>query len=290
MKIELKKRPTLEQYSVDELKRIAQELRIEVLEMLYRSQSGHFGGSYSAAEILTTLYYKFMRIDSETPQRRNRDRFILSKGHAVPILYALLARLGYFDKEELKRLRQLDSILQGHPSMLKTPGIDFSTGSLGHGLSVGCGMAIAAKMSSLDIRVYVMLGDGELDEGQTWEAAMSATKFKLDNLTAIVDYNNVQLDGKVEEIMPIEPLRDKWVSFNWNVIEIDGHDIRSIMDALEEAGCCKETPTVIIARTVKGKGVSFMEHKSAWHGSAVNTVQYETAKAELEDWYKRLSV
>lgn len=263
------------------LNQIAKQLRIDIIETLYKSQSGHPGGSLSAVEILTALYFEVMNINPKNPELLTRDRFILSKGHAAPVLYVTLAQKGYFFKEELKTLRQLGSILQGHPDMKKTPGVDFSSGSLGQGLSVGCGMAIGSKLNNINNYVFVLLGDGELNEGQVWEAAMAAAKFKLDNLIAIVDYNKVQLDGTTDEIMPLEPLVEKWKAFNWNVYEVDGHNIKSILESINEAKQSKGAPSVIIARTIKGKGVSFMENMYQWHGKPINEVDFMKARQEL---------
>jgi len=267
---------------IGELEDISRQLRLDVIEMLYRAQSGHPGGSLSAVEIIATLYFKVMRIDPGNPKKQDRDRFILSKGHGAPILYAALARRGYFNKEELSDLRQIGSILQGHPDMKKTPGVDFSSGSLGQGLSVGCGMALGSRLNKFRNRIYVLLGDGELNEGQVWEAAMSASKFRLNNLVAIVDHNRVQLDGTTDEIMPMEPMADKWKAFGWNTYEVDGHSIRDIINVLENTGIENDMPNVIIARTVKGKGVPFMENRHQWHGKPINREEYEMACNELE--------
>jgi len=261
---------------------IVSSVRINIINMLYRAGSGHPGGSLSEVEILIALYFGAMKIDPEHPDDETRDRFILSKGHASPGLYAVLAERGFFDKAELNTLRQIGSILQGHPDMKKTPGVDFSTGSLGQGLSVGCGMALGAKLKGLKSRIYVLLGDGELNEGQVWEAAMSAVKFKLDNLTAIVDRNHVQLDGTADDIMPMDPLSDKWKSFNWHVFNADGHDVGDMLRSIDEAIKIKDgRPSVIIAETIKGKGVSFMENDYRWHGKIIDGKEYETALYEL---------
>ncbi|MGI6776682.1 MAG: transketolase [Acetivibrionales bacterium] len=268
-------------YSTEELTSKARQLRIELIDMLYEAQSGHPGGSLSEIEILIALYYEIMNVQAEEPFKKERDRFILSKGHAAPGLYVVLADKGYFPKGELKHLRQLGSILQGHPCMDKTPGIDFSSGSLGQGLSAGIGMALASRIDGIDNRVYVLLGDGELNEGQVWEAVMFAAKMKLDNIIAIVDYNRVQLDGTADEIMPMDPLSAKWESFNWNVIEVDGHDVEEVINALRKAKEYKGKPSVIIANTVKGKGVSFMENKHQWHGKPISKEEYIMARQEL---------
>lgn len=251
--------------------------------MIYTAQSGHPGGSLSTAEIVTVLFFHQMRINPENPLWENRDRFILSKGHAAPALYAALAELGYFPKENLSTLRQVGSILQGHPDMRKTPGIDMSTGSLGNGLSIGIGMALSARLSKKDYHVYVLIGDGECDEGEIWEAAMAAAKYRLDNLIAICDFNRVQLDGPIDEIMPLDSLPEKWKAFNWNVIEINGHKIEEILKALDEANQTKNKSTIIVAHTIKGKGVSFMEGKFEWHGRAPNEEEYKIALQELGD-------
>ena len=260
----------------------AKKLRIQIIKMIYTAQSGHPGGSLSSIDILTCLYFYQMRIKPGKPSWEDRDRFVLSKGHAAPALYAILAKLRYFPKESLLTLRQVGSILQGHPDMRKTPGIEMSTGSLGNGLSVGIGMALGARLAGKDYHTYVLIGDGEADEGEIWEAAMAASKYKLDNLTAICDFNRVQLDGPIEEIMPLDPLPEKWKAFNWSVIEIDGHNMEEILDALDKAKQMQGKPTMIIAHTVKGKGISFMEGKFQWHGKAPNKEEYEIALQELE--------
>jgi len=259
----------------------AKKLRVQVLTMIYKAQSGHPGGSLSSIDILTCLYFHHMRIKPEDPSWEGRDRFVLSKGHAAPALYAVLAELGCFPKKNLSTLRQIGSILQGHPDMRKTPGIEMSTGSLGNGLSVGIGMALGARLVRKNYHVYALIGDGEVNEGEIWEAAMAANKYKLDNLTAICDFNRVQLDGPIEEIMPLDPLPEKWKAFNWNVAEIDGHNMEEILDALDNAKQAKGKPTMIIAHTVKGKGISFMEGKFQWHGKAPNKEEYEIALQEL---------
>jgi transketolase len=243
------------------------QIRTDILEMVAEAKSGHPGGSLSAVEILVALYFHKMRHDPKRPNWPDRDRFILSKGHAAPVLFATLAEAGYFPTSELKTLRKLNSKLQGHPD-LRVPGVEFPGGSLGIGLSAAIGMALAAKVDKKDYRVYALLGDGEMDEGETWEAAMSASKFKLDNLTAIVDRNGIQQDGLTEQIMPLEPVGYKWKAFNWHVLEVDGFDLRQLIEALEKAENMRNRPTVIIAHTVKGKGVSFMEWDPAYHGKA----------------------
>ena len=267
---------------VEGLANIANDIRIEIIEQVYNANSGHPGGSLSCADILAVLYFNQMNIDSENPNAKGRDRFVLSKGHCAPALYATLARKGYFDKELLKGFRKVESNLQGHPDMKKVPGVDMSTGSLGQGLSAAVGMAIGSKMEHEGYRVYCLLGDGELEEGQVWEAAMSASKNKLDNLCAIVDYNTLQIDGNVEEVAGLIDIKEKFESFGFNVIEVNGHDIEALIHAFNSAKHQKDMPSVIIARTIKGKGVSFMEGKAEWHGKAPNQEQYEEAIYELQ--------
>ncbi len=260
----------------------ARRLRISVLEMVYRAQSGHPGGSLSAAEILVTLYEHELRVDPKNPRWPDRDRFVLAKGHAAPALYVELAERGFFPKGELERFRQIDSILQGHPDMKKTPGVDMSTGSLGQGLSVAIGMALAARLDQKDYHVWALLGDGELDEGQVWEAAAYASFHKLTNITAIVDLNYVQLDGSTREVLAMDPVADKWRAFGWRVIECDGHSVEGLLGTYAAARAEKSGPAVILARTVKGKGVSFMENNAAWHGAAPTEEQFKQAMAELK--------
>ncbi len=260
----------------------AAELRHTVVDMIYCAQSGHPGGSLSAADLIAALVFHKLRIDPAHPQWPERDRFILSKGHAAPMLYAALALRGFFPVEELKTLRQLDSRLQGHPDRLKTPGVDMTAGALGHGLAIGAGLALTARMDKQSYHTYVVLGDGELQAGVIWEGALFAAKYHLDNLTAIVDYNGVQLDGLVRDIMPLEPIVDKWRSFGWHVIELHGHNMRQIIDALDEADDIHGQPTVLIAHTTKGKGVSFMENQCAWHGRAPTLEQCQQAFCELD--------
>ncbi len=265
----------------DRLKQIAKEIRIQSLLMTNRVGSGHPGGSLSCAEILSSLFFYKMRYNSKEPKWPDRDRFVMSKGHATPALYAAMAEAGFFPKEELITYRCLNSRLQGHASIY-TPGIDICTGSLGQGLSVGNGMAIAAKLDKKEYDVYVLMGDGELQEGQVWEAAKSASHYKLDNVIAIIDRNGLQQNGPTEKLMHIEPLSDKFTAFGWHVIEVDGHDLQELMNALDLATKIKGKPKVIIARTVKGKGVSFMENVSGWHGKAPNDEQLKQALAEVE--------
>lgn len=268
----------LEEKNLEEL---ALRVRLDVLEMIRNAGSGHPGGSFSAVEILVQLYWNVLRIRPEEPDWSGRDRFILSKGHACPALYSVMARRGYFDPGELSSLRKLGSRLQGHPDMHRLPGLDASTGSLGHGLSISCGIAHGIRLDRLPARVYCLLGDGELQEGSVWEAAMSASHYSLSHLTAIVDRNGVQLDGTVSGVMEIEPLVDKWLAFGWDVVVAEGHSFISLDKAFQH---CSETPfpSVIIANTVKGRGVSFMEGEFEWHGKCPDDRQYEAAVRELE--------
>ncbi|HAZ08386.1 MAG TPA: transketolase [Elusimicrobia bacterium] len=251
-----------------DLKALARDMRVDVIRMIEAAGSGHPGGSLSVIDLLAVLYWKFLKHDPKNPDWPDRDRLILSKGHACPALYTVMAYRGYFPKERLMTLRKLGSPLQGHPDRLRLPGIEFSSGSLGQGLSVGLGMTISAKMDKAPWKTYVVLGDGELQEGQCWEALMAAPKFKLDNLVAIVDHNNGQIDGPVDWVMGIEPLEDKLRSFNWDVRSVDGHDLAAIEDAFARTQECADKPHAIVAKTIKGKGVSFMENDIAWHGSA----------------------
>jgi transketolase len=267
--------------NVSELQEIARNVRIGIIESVYNAKSGHPGGSLSIADIMTVLYFNQMNVDEKNPKSPSRDRLVLSKGHVAPALYSVLAEKGYFDKEELKNLRKLNSILQGHPDMKNIPGVDMSTGSLGQGLSVANGMAIASKLNHEGIRVYCICGDGELQEGQIWEAAMSSSHYKLDNLCVIVDNNNLQIDGKVDEVMSIYPIDAKFRSFGFEVINIDGHDMNQIIGALNKAKTIKGKPTAIIAKTIKGKGVSFMENVAGWHGKAPKEEEYNIAMKEL---------
>lgn len=263
------------------LKGLSGKFRNIIIDTLFKIQTGHPGGSLSAVEIVTTLYFEKMRVDPKNPKWPDRDRFVLGKGHAAPILYVALAERGFFPMEDMENLRQLGSHLQGHPCAKKTPGVELSTGPLGLGLAAAQGMALGARLDGKDFHTYVLLGDGEIQEGIVWEAAMSAPNFGLDNLTAILDYNKVQLDGTTDEIMPLGDVRAKWESFGWHVIEIDGHKVEEIAAALDEAKALKGKPAIIIARTVKGKGVSFMEGKNTWHGKPISQEEYEAAKAEL---------
>jgi len=267
--------------SVEELEKMAVIIRCDIIDMICTAAAGHPGGSLSAADVVTALYFRIMRIDPENPGWPDRDRFILSKGHACPVWYAALAERGYFDKSHLKTLRQMGSILQGHPDMRKTPGIDMTAGSLGHGLSAGLGMALSGKLQQKDYHVFVIIGDGESQEGSIWEASMAAPNFKLDNLTAILDYNHLQNDYSVDDIMPIHPAVDKWRAFGWHVLDIDGHDMAQVVAALEEAKSHKGKPTMIVANTVKGKGVSYMENVCEWHGRAPCQEEADQALEEL---------
>ncbi|MFZ0133685.1 MAG: transketolase [Desulfobacterales bacterium] len=267
--------------SVDELKQKAADIRCDIIEMICTAQAGHPGGSLSATDIVTALYFRLMRLDPRNPRWPDRDRFILSKGHACPVWYAALAERGFFDKSHLGTLRRLGSILQGHPDMNKVPGIDMTTGSLGHGLSVGIGMALAGRLQKKDYHVWVVIGDGESQEGSIWEAAMAGARWKLDNLTAILDRNNLQNDFYVDDLMPIEPVGDKWRAFGWHVVDIDGHDMTAVVTALEGARARKGVPTMIIARTIKGKGVSYMENVCEWHGKAPRPEEAERALCEI---------
>jgi transketolase len=267
--------------SDEDLKTVAKRLRRDIVTMIGKAGSGHPGGSLSAVEIVTTLFWRILRHKPADPQWKDRDRFILSKGHAVPVLYSVLAECGYFPKSELATLRQLDSHLQGHADRTATPGVEMSSGSLGQGLSFAIGVALAGRLNSQSFRVYALLSDGECDEGQTWEAAMSAAHFKLDNLTAIVDNNGIQLSGFNRDIMNLDPLNKKWESFGWHVTDIDGHNLDQLLDALKKAQKVRGQPAVIIAHTIKGKGVSFMENNVDFHGKAPNAEQLEKALKEL---------
>lgn len=266
----------------NQLKKIACKVRMGVIEGTFNAKSGHPGGSLSIADIISYLYFSQMNVDANNPQAQDRDRFVLSKGHTAPALYAVLAEKGFFSAELIKTLRKPDSMLQGHPSMRYTPGVDMSTGSLGQGISVAVGMALAGKLSQKDYRVYTILGDGEIEEGQVWEAAMFAGNKKLDNLVAVVDFNNLQIDGTLDEVNSPCPIDKKFEAFGWNVITINAHCFDEIEDAFEKAKECKEKPTCIIAKSIKGKGVSFMENQCGWHGSAPNADQYAQAMDELK--------
>jgi transketolase len=268
--------------SVAEMEAMAKKLRRHIVTMIGKAGSGHPGGSLSAVEILTALYFKVLRHKPLDPNWSDRDRFILSKGHAAPALYAVLAECGYFPVEELLTLRQMDSRLQGHPDRTLTPGVEMSAGALGQGLSFAIGIALAGRLDAEDYRAYVLLGDGECDAGQVWEAAMSAAHFKVDNLVAIVDKNKLQLDGWTRDVMNLDPFASKWQAFGWKVIEVDGHSIPELLEAVKEAQKVKGQPTVIVAHTIKGKGVSFMENNNDFHGKAPNAIEMEIALKELE--------
>ncbi len=260
----------------------AYQARKTALTGIYNAQSGHPGGSLSICDILSVLYFEVMNVDPANPKMEDRDRFVLSKGHCAPALYAMLAEKGFFPVSDVYTLRQTNSYIQGHPDMKGIPGIDMSTGSLGQGISAANGMALAGKLKDKDYRVYTILGDGELEEGQVWEAAMFAAHYKLDNLTAFVDNNGLQIDGKITDVMNSEPIDEKFRAFGWNVIVIDAHDYDEILEAVNEAKATKGKPTMIVAKSVKGKGVSFMENNPAWHGAAPKKDDYDKAIAELD--------
>lgn len=266
---------------INELKGISKKIRKDIIEEVYSANSGHPGGALSIADILTVLYFNQMNIDPQKPDVENRDRLVLSKGHASAALYAVLAEKGYFPKEDLKTFRKLGSYLQGHPDMKHIPGVDMTTGSLGQGLSAANGMAMISKLDKKRIRVYCLVGDGEIEEGQIWEAAMTSAQYNLDNLCLIIDNNNLQIDGTIEEVMNSQPIDEKFRSFGFNVINIDGHNYEQIIHAFESAKACKGKPTAIIAKTIKGKGVSFMENQAGWHGKAPKQEEYEKAMEEL---------
>ena len=267
--------------NIEDLKMKAKEIRKDIIEEVYNAKSGHPGGSLSIADIMAVLYFNELRIDEKNPRWEERDRLVLSKGHCSPALYAALAERGFFDKENLKSFRKIESNLQGHPDLNKVPGVDMTSGSLGQGLSIANGMAIAGKMDNKNYRVYTILGDGEIEEGQIWEAAMTANKYKLDNLCVIVDNNNLQIDGTIEEVMSSYPIDEKFKSFGFNVVTIDGNNIEKISSAFEIAKQTKNKPTCIIAKTIKGKGVSFMENKTEWHGKAPSEEEYIQAMKDL---------
>jgi transketolase len=273
---------------IRKLELTAVKIRKHVIEMLYLAKSGHPGGSLSAVEAIVSLYFHHMRHNPKNPNDPDRDRFVLSKGHAAPTLYAALAECGYFDVKELKLLRQINCMLQGHPVCHHIPGVEASTGSLGHGLSFAIGIALAGKLDKKDYRVYAMVGDGETDEGQIWEAASSAAHYKLDNLTALIDRNFLQIDGSTEDVMRLESVRDRWSSFGWHVLEVNGHDIEQIIDALLAASEQKNQPTMLILNTVKGKGVSFMENNIDFHGVPPNEMEHKLAMKELDAAQKAL--
>ena len=265
-----------------QLERTAYQARLLALDAVHTAASGHIGGSLSIIDTLTTLYFNVMHVDPANPQDPDRDRFVLSKGHCTPALYPVLSLRGFFPKEDLKLFRSIKGHYSGHAEMRHVKGVDMSTGSLGQGISAAVGMALAGKVAQKDYRVYAVLGDGEIAEGQVWEAAMSAAKYHLDNLCAVIDVNGLQIDGATKDVMPSEPLDKKFEAFNWNVIHVDGHDFDALVQAFEDAKACKGKPTMLLAKTTKGKGVSFMEGNYAWHGKAPNDEQYEQAKAEVE--------
>ena len=273
---------TLTTDKIEKLKSKAKTIRQHIIRMIRQAGSGHPGGSLSAVEILVALYFNKLKINPKEPKWSERDRFLLSKGHAAPVWYATLAEAGFFPVSQLDTLRKMGSILQGHPDMKRTPGVEMSSGSLGQGLSISNGIAIAGKLDKKSYRVYVLLGDGECQEGQVWEAAMASAHYKLDNLCGLIDYNGLQIDGPIEKIMSPLPLTEKWIAFGWNVINVDGHNIEEIITALDAAETVKGKPTMIICRTVKGKGVSFMENKHGWHGKAPNAQEIEQALKELK--------
>ncbi|MGI6585107.1 MAG: transketolase [Lutisporaceae bacterium] len=272
------------------LKKYAVRVRKHIIDEVYNASSGHPGGSLSCTDILTVLYFAEMRVDPKQPLWEDRDRFVLSKGHCSPALYGVLAEKGFFPKEDLLTFRKADSYLEGHPSMRNVPGVDMSTGSLGQGISAAVGMAMAGKLDNKDYRVYAILGDGELQEGEVWEASMAAAHYKLDNLAVFLDYNGLQIDGKITDVLSPEPVADKFKAFGWNVLKTDGHDIEKILEALKQAKDCKGKPTIIIAKTIKGKGVSYMENQAGWHGSAPNKEQRDQAMAELDKVLAELEV
>lgn len=267
---------------VEQLQKMAKTVRKEIIEQVYKAQSGHPGGSLSIADILTVLYFNELNIDPKNPKWDNRDRVVLSKGHCSPALYSCLANRGFFEIKELEEFRSIEGKLQGHPDMNKVLGVDMTTGSLGQGLSAVNGMAIAAKLDKKNYRVYCILGDGEIEEGQIWEAAMASSKYKLDNLCVVIDNNNLQIDGTIGEVMNSYPIDEKFKSFGFQVINIDGHNIEEIIKSFEVAKNIKDRPTCIIAKTIKGKGISFMENEVQWHGKAPNEEQYKQAIKELE--------
>lgn len=271
-----------------ELQKTACKVRLWTIEGVFNAKSGHPGGSLSAADMMTYLYFKEMRVDPSDPRKSDRDRFVLSKGHCCPSLYAALALKGFFPTDEIKVLRHIGAMLQGHPDMKSTPGIDMSSGSLGQGISAACGMALAGKLSGSDYNVFVMLGDGECEEGQVWEAAMFAAHNKLDNLIAIVDYNGLQIDGTVADVAGLDKLEEKFAAFGFEVFTMDGHDFESIDGTIQKAKAVKGKPAVIIAKTVKGKGVSYMENQVGWHGKAPNADEYKKAMDELNEQLKAL--
>ncbi|MFH0731735.1 MAG: transketolase [Candidatus Omnitrophota bacterium] len=273
---------TQDKAKIDDLKKTAKQIRIDILKMLTQAGSGHTGGSLSCVEIILSLYACVLRHDPKNPKWNDRDRFVLSKGHGCPTLYAVLAHFGYFPKQELATLRKCGSCLQGHPQY-GLPGLEASTGSLGMGLSIANGMALAARLDNKkEVRIYCLMGDGETNEGQVWEAAMTASHYKLDNLCAIIDFNKLQIDGFLRDVVNIEPIKEKWCAFGWDVLEIDGHNIGQLLDAYDKAKTIKQKPCIILAHTIKGKGVSFIENRAEWHGIAPKPEQLERALKELQ--------
>ena len=272
----------MEQANVHDLAVTAAKARLLAMDMVHAAASGHIGGSLSVMDVLTALYFHEMKVDPADPKNPDRDRFVLSKGHCTPALYAVLSLRGYFPREQAMLFRSVEGHMSGHPDMVHVPGVDMSTGSLGQGLSAAVGMALAGKVDQKSYRVYAVMGDGEIAEGQIWEAAMAAAKYHLSNLCAFVDVNGLQIDGKTADVMPTEPLDKQFEAFNWNVLQVNGHDYGAILEALDQARACTDKPTVILAHTTKGKGVAFMENEAGWHGKAPNDEQYAVAKAELE--------
>ena len=280
----------METKRICELSITANKVRKNALTAVYSAKSGHPGGSLSIADVLTYLYFEVMNIDPKNPKNPDRDRFVLSKGHTAPALYSVLAQRGYFPTEDVKTFRNISSYLQGHPDMKGVPGVDMSTGSLGQGISAAGGMALSAKLDNKDFRVYTILGDGELEEGQVWEQAMFAAHYKLDNLTAFIDFNGLQIDGDITKVMNPTPIDKKFEAFGWNVIVCDAHDFNSLEDAVNKAKATKDKPTAVIMKSVKGKNVSFMENEASWHGAAPNEEQYNQAMAELDAIIEKLEV
>lgn len=278
----------MDKQKIKELRKQATAIRKHIIDEVYTPSSGHPGGSLSCADILTVLYFHEMQVDTNNPKWADRDRFVLSKGHCAPALYATLAEKGFFPTEDLTGFRNINSYLQGHPSMKDVPGVDMSTGSLGQGISAAVGMALAGKLDKKDYRVYSILGDGEIEEGQVWEASMAAAHYKLDNLTAFLDHNGLQIDGKITDVMSPEAVNEKFKAFGWKVISVNGHDYQQITEAIKEAKKTKGMPTMIIAETIKGKGVSFMENDAGWHGKAPNKEQKDQAIAELDEFLAKL--
>jgi len=272
----------MEQKRVAELKEIARNVRIGIIDAVHSAASGHPGGSLSSADIMTYLYFEELNVNPEDPQMADRDRFVLSKGHCSPALYSVLAHRGFFPVDDLKTFRKTTSYLQGHPDKNKVPGVDMSTGSLGQGVSAACGMALSAKLDKSDRRVWALVGDGEAEEGQVWESAMFAAHYNLDNLCYILDWNGLQIDGAIDDVIGPAPFDTKFAAFGWNVLSCDAHDFESIEEAVNAAKACKGKPTVIIAKSVKGKGVSFMENQASWHGTAPNAEQYAVAINDLK--------